>query len=122
MKEILAKLVEGKDLTKEEAMKAQELILTGQATEAQIACFLTALRMKGETLDEITGLAAVLRNKANTISPKVADYVDLSVPAETVPIRLIFPQHQRSLWQQPGFRWQNMAIVPFLLKVVPEMC
>lgn len=49
MKEILAKLVEGKDLTKEEAMKAQELILTGQATEAQIACFLTALRMKGET-------------------------------------------------------------------------
>lgn len=54
MKEILAKLVEGKDLTKEEAMKAQELILTGQATEAQIACFLTALRMKGETLDEIT--------------------------------------------------------------------
>ena len=76
MKEILAKLVEGKDLTKEEAMKAQELLLTGQATEAQIACFLTALRMKGETLDEITGLAAVLRNKANTISPKVADYVD----------------------------------------------
>ena len=76
MKEILAKLVEGKDLTKEEAMKAQELILTGQATEAQIACFLTALRMKGETLDEITGLAAVLRNKANTISPKVEDYVD----------------------------------------------
>ena len=76
MKEILAKLVEGKDLTKEEAMKAQELILTGQATEAQIACFLTALRMKGETLDEITGLATVLRNKANTISPKVEDYVD----------------------------------------------
>ena len=76
MKEILAKLVEGKDLTKEEAMKAQELILTGQATEAQIACFLTALRMKGETLDEITGLAAILRNKANTISPKAEDYVD----------------------------------------------
>ena len=76
MKEILAKLVEGKDLTKEEAMKAQELILTGQATEAQIACFLTALRMKGETLDEITGLAIVLRDKANTISPKVDNYVD----------------------------------------------
>ena len=67
MKEILAKLVEGKDLTKEEAMKAQELILTGQATEAQIACFLTALRMKGETLDEITGLAAILRNKAKSV-------------------------------------------------------
>ena len=37
MKEILAKLVEGKDLTKEEAMKAQELILTGQATEVSVS-------------------------------------------------------------------------------------
>lgn len=77
MKEILSKLVEGEDLTREEAMKAQEMILTGEATPAQIACFLTALRMKGETLDEITGLAAVLRDKANTISPKVDIYVDL---------------------------------------------
>ena len=123
MKEILAKLVEGKDLTKEEAMKAQELILTGQATEAQIACFLTALRMKGETLDEITGLAAVLRNKANTISPKVADYVDfvgtggdctysfnisttdLTVPGKACPD----PSHIHTLCKKsgnavPGFR------------------
>lgn len=76
MKEILSKLVSGQDLTKEEAAKAQELILTGQASEAQIAGFLTALRMKGETLDEITGLASVLRDKANTISPKVDNYVD----------------------------------------------
>jgi anthranilate phosphoribosyltransferase len=77
MKEILSKLVSGQDLTKEEAMQAQELILTGQATQAQIACFLTALRMKGETLDEITGLASVLRDKAKTISPKLDKYVDL---------------------------------------------
>lgn len=56
MKEILSKLVDGNNLTKEEAMHAQELILTGQVTPAQIACFLTALRMKGETLDEITDL------------------------------------------------------------------
>lgn len=76
MKEILSKLVDGNDLTKEEAMRAQELILTGQATQAQIACFLTALRMKGETLDEITGLASVLRDKAQTIAPKIDHYVD----------------------------------------------
>lgn len=76
MKEILSKLVDGNNLTKEEAMHAQELILTGQATPAQIACFLTALRMKGETLDEITGLASVLRDKAQTIAPKVDNYVD----------------------------------------------
>lgn len=76
MQDILNKLVAGSNLTKEESMQAQELILTGQATPAQIACFLTALRMKGETLDEITGLAAVLREKANTISPKVDNYID----------------------------------------------
>lgn len=77
LKGILAKLSEGKDLTKEEAMYTQNMILTGQATEAQIACILTALKMKGETLDEITGFAAVLRDKANTISPDVDNYVDL---------------------------------------------
>lgn len=76
MKEILSKLVDGNNLTKEEAMHAQELILTGQATPAQIACFLTALRIKGETLDELTGLATVLRDKAQTISPKLDHYVD----------------------------------------------
>lgn len=77
MKEILAKLVAGNDLSVEEAKKTQEIILTGQATDAQIAAFLTALRMKGETIDEITGLASVLRDKANTIAPKVDKHVDL---------------------------------------------
>ena len=77
LKGILAKLSEGNDLTKDEAMYTQDMILTGQATEAQIACILTALKMKGETLDEITGFAAVLRDKANTISPDVDNYVDL---------------------------------------------
>lgn len=77
MKEILAKLVAGNDLSVEEAKKAQEIILTGQATDAQIAAFLTALRMNGETIDEITGLASVLRDKANTIAPKVDKHVDL---------------------------------------------
>lgn len=77
LKEILAKLSDGRDLTIDEAGYTQDMILTGQATEAQIACILTALKMKGETLDEITGFASVLRDKANTISPDVDNYVDL---------------------------------------------
>ena len=77
LKGILAKLSEGKDLTVDEARHTQDMILTGQASEAQIACILTALKMKGETLDEITGFASVLRDKANTISPDVDNYVDL---------------------------------------------
>lgn len=77
MKEYITKVVEGKDLTEEEARAAMEIMLSGEASQAQIGSFLTALRMKGETLEELVGLASVLRDKADTISPKVANYVDL---------------------------------------------
>ena len=52
MKELIAKVVEGKDLTEEEARRGMEILLGGEATQAQIGAFLTALRMKGETLEE----------------------------------------------------------------------
>ena len=71
---------EGRALSRGEAERIAELILTGQATEAQIGAVLTALRMKGETVDEILGFATVLRQKANTISPKLSNYVDLGGP------------------------------------------
>ena len=77
MKEYIAKAVDGKDLTQEEAKKAMEIMLSGEATQAQIAAFLTAMRMKGETLEELIGLASVLRDKAETITPKSENYVDL---------------------------------------------
>lgn len=77
MKEYIAKVADGKDLTEAEAGAAMKIMLEGEATQAQIAAFLTALRMKGETLDELVGLASVLRDKAETISPKVTNYVDL---------------------------------------------
>ncbi len=77
MKESIAKVVDGKNLTEEEARAAMKTMLEGEATQAQIASFLTALRMKGETLEELVGFASVLRDKADTISPKVERYVDL---------------------------------------------
>ena len=77
MKEYIAKVADGQNLTEEEAGAAMKQMLEGEATQAQIASFLTALRMKGETLDELVGLASVLRDKAATISPKVENYVDL---------------------------------------------
>lgn len=77
MKTILNKLASGQNLSLEETKYAAERILTGQATEAQTASFLTALRMKGETVDEIMGCAAVLGEKAQHISPQVGDYVDI---------------------------------------------
>lgn len=76
MQTAIEMVAEGKNLTEEEAKRAMELMLDGKATQAQIASFLTALRMKGETVDELTGFASVLKEKADTISPKCKDYVD----------------------------------------------
>ena len=77
MKELIAKVTDGNDLTEQEAKRGMELMLSGEATQAQIASFLTALRMNGETLEELIGFASVLRDKADTIKPAVANYVDL---------------------------------------------
>lgn len=77
MKEAIQKVVDRQDLTEEEARKVMNIMLSGDATQAQLGSFLTAMRMKGETLDELTGFAAVLKEKAEHISPKVANYVDL---------------------------------------------
>ncbi len=77
MKQAIRQVVEGRDLSIEEAKRAMDLMLSGMATQAQIGAFLTALRLKSETLDEIIGCATVLRDKAEHISPKVPDYIDL---------------------------------------------
>lgn len=61
------KLVQGESLGNIEASSAMEEIMTGIATHAQIGAFLVALRMKGETIDEIAGLAHVMRNHALTV-------------------------------------------------------
>ena len=64
IKEAIAKVIEQKDLTGQEAEAVMREIMQGEATDAQIACYLTALRMKGETVDEISGSARVMREKA----------------------------------------------------------
>ncbi|MCL6494970.1 MAG: anthranilate phosphoribosyltransferase, partial [Ignavibacterium sp.] len=76
LKKLIQKLVEGGSLTEEEAMGAMNCIMDGEATPAQIGSFITALRMKGETIEEITGCAKVMREKADRIAPKVEYYID----------------------------------------------
>jgi len=70
IKEIIQKVVEGCDLTEDEARGTMEEIMDGKATASQIASFITALRIKGETVDEITGCAKVMREKAERIHIK----------------------------------------------------
>lgn len=63
IKEAIIKLVDGRSLSEEEASEVMEEIMQGQATPAQFGAFATALRIKGETVAEITGLAKVMRGK-----------------------------------------------------------
>jgi anthranilate phosphoribosyltransferase len=62
--EAVKTIVDRRDLTRIEAAAAMEAIMSGAATNAQIAAFLTALRMKGETVEELIGFAQVMRQKA----------------------------------------------------------
>jgi anthranilate synthase/phosphoribosyltransferase len=68
LRRFLYPVAEGKSLSKEEAEVAMGCIMDGGATDAQIAAFLTALRMKGETVDEITGFARAMRHKAAAVT------------------------------------------------------
>jgi anthranilate synthase/phosphoribosyltransferase len=69
LKPFIAKVINRNDLTASEAEEAMNVIMTGQATPAQIGSYLTALRMKGETIDEITGSVRAMR--ANSVKVKL---------------------------------------------------
>ncbi len=88
LKEAIYKVVTRQDLTEAEMVAVMEVIMEGRATEAQIGAFITALRMKGETVAEITAAAKVMRAKATRI-PIANNIVDLdrdeiNVDRETV--------------------------------------
>lgn len=75
-KQTIAKVITGEDLSVEEARQAMTTIMNGEATPAQIACYLTALRMKGETVEEITGSALVMREKVTPVKAEGEPLVD----------------------------------------------
>ena len=64
MKAIIARVAGGNALTEAEASLAFDIIMSGNATPSQMGGFLMALRVRGETVDEITGAARVMRSKA----------------------------------------------------------
>jgi anthranilate phosphoribosyltransferase len=66
----IRRVVEGRHLSRVEAESVMRGIMSGAATDAQIAAFLTALRMKGETAEELTGFALVMREKAARVRPR----------------------------------------------------
>ncbi len=82
IREYIIKLVDGVSLSEAEMETAMDEIMSGEATPAQIGSFITALRLKGETVDEITGAAKVMRKKAirvNITPSRLRDGVILDV-------------------------------------------
>ncbi|MBN2852301.1 MAG: anthranilate phosphoribosyltransferase [Clostridia bacterium] len=76
MKEYLQKVTKGQDLSRKEASNVMEIIMSMNAEHIQVAGLLSALRTKGESVEEITGFAEVMRKKAEQISPKASFSVD----------------------------------------------
>lgn len=76
IKEAIAKAVNREDLQESEMMEVMNEIMEGKATSAQIASFITALRIKGETVDEVTGAARIMKQKATRIDARSSIIVD----------------------------------------------
>jgi anthranilate phosphoribosyltransferase len=74
--EVIRKVVEGADLTSEEANAAMREIMAGEASPVQIAAFLVAMRTKGETIDEVTEFARVMREHVRPVEPTRRPLVD----------------------------------------------
>ncbi len=74
--DVIKKIIDGIDMTRDEAVEVMELIMSGEATEAQIGGFLVAMRLKGETVDEISSFTRVMREKATNIDAGSADVLD----------------------------------------------
>ena len=76
IKEAISKIVKGTDLTEAEMVSVMNEVMSGGASPGQIGSFVTALRMKGETVEEITGAAKAMRAKATRIDAPAGDLVD----------------------------------------------
>jgi anthranilate phosphoribosyltransferase len=72
IKESISRVIEREDLNEKQMVGVMNEIMSGEATPAQIGSFITALRMKGETIEEISGAAMVMRKKATRITTGVA--------------------------------------------------
>lgn len=88
IKKAIAKVVEREDLSEGETIEVMNQIMSGECTPAQIGSFITALRMKGETVEEITGAARVMRERATPVRVGKGvldiDRDDINIDRETI--------------------------------------
>ena len=76
IQEVIQRLIVGQDLGRKEARAVMNQIMSGGATDSQIGAFLVALRIKGETVDEIAGCAQAMRENVTPIKTSRTDLID----------------------------------------------
>src|SRR5205807_7072884 len=111
IKDAIAKVVDRVDLTEAEAEAVMREIMEGQATPAQIAGYVTALRMMGEVVDEITGSARAMRAKAVRIRTTDSVVVDTCGTGGDGGQPSTCPQRSRSWWRVRESPWPSTATV-----------
>jgi anthranilate phosphoribosyltransferase len=103
IREALARVVDGRNLGADDMAVVVGRIMDGEATPAQIGAPLTTLRMKGETIEEVVGVAQAMRARMVRIPTDATQW--WSPPAEraeTVRARSTFPPWRRALWRPVG--------------------
>ncbi|CAG5340414.1 anthranilate phosphoribosyltransferase [Streptococcus pneumoniae] len=121
MKEIIEKLAKFENLSGVEMTDVIERIVTGRVTEAQIASLLLALKMKGETPEERTAIAQVMRGHAQHIPTEIHDAMDNCGTGGDKSFSFNISQLQPLSWLVAVFTWPSMVTARFLLNLVPQM-
>jgi len=107
---ILRKLTEGQDLSSGEAEAMMEGMMAGDYTPAQTASLLVALRMKGESDEEIAAFASVMRKHAVRISPKAERLVD-TCGTEKIPVEKIEELVKANFRMKPSQLIQDLQLL-----------
>ena len=111
IREATIKVIEGASLTRDEAAAVMTEIMEAACTPAQFGAFVTALRAKGETADEIAGCLAIMRDKAVPVA--VSQQVRIhAAPAVTAWVPSISPPLPLLFWRRPDSPWQSTATAP----------
>ena len=122
IQQALATVVEGEDLSREEMAAVMRQVMSGEATDAQIGGLLVALRMKGETIDEIAGAAQVMRELATPVEVAGHTWWIWWAPVAMAPTCLMCPPRPALWWRRPGPGSPSMAIARSPVPAAVPMC
>ena len=121
IREAIDAVVSGRSLAMEDAATVMRQIMEGEATPGQLGALLAALRIKGETAEEIAGFATVMRENAVRVNVDGL-WSTLWAPAATGTTPLISPPPPPSWRREPGLKWPSMATGQPPALAAPPMC